>query len=766
MRRRAVITGMGVVCSAGADIVTFADNVAAGKPCFSHVEDPRIAHFRGRYAGIVNNLRLPAQAGSLSEPMELDRYTRLAILAAQQAMAQAGLGADRGRSAGLVFATCSGPMLTIENHYNAMLQAGAVPPASSYFSTRYFSAARILSHLFRISGPSVTVTTACSASINAIGTACDYINMGRLDTMLVGGSDSFSLTTLAGVGALKATCQETCAPFSRPVGMNLGEGAAFVVLEERDHALARGVPILAEILGFGSSNDAYHATSPDPAGRGPALAMARALKDAGVGAEAITYINAHGTGTEANDKAETKAVRRLFGDLAERIPMSSTKAVTGHCLGAAGMVELLATIVCGAKDVLPPTAHFSEPREGCLLDCVREPGRRWHPKGPFMKNNLAFGGNNASVIVSVGSPSSSTDALDRPAGAICITGIGVVSPAGVGIQPFMHMTGRSKSGTNAPQTAATVPVLDERAVDRRLDLRGMDRASQFAAVAAHQALTDASFGNRAADRADVGFFMNCGHGPAWAESEHITSLLHDNFPLGQLTSFPYVVPNSVTGNVCRALALAGHNNTLCLGQGAGLLGFPVAVNAVRNGRVSALLCGAADELSEAQQQYLHLSGFYQHARPAEAAVMVMLESEFSAATRGAKPLGYICGTASSVDIDGPVMYDSDSRTLASTVDKALSEAGITPKDVGIVCLNKGNAREAGVVRSMFGVEVETIDVSAAVGLAETSFPLLNLAYGILHPSLEGKGKENYILSLFCSANGSNVAVIAKSCPGR
>ncbi len=400
MRKRVVVTGMGVISSAGSTLESFARSLTEGKACFSRISDPRLAHLRAKYAGIITDFDEQEIRVAKALP-RLDRFHLLALAAANSALSNAALSPVQLSSRmGVIVGTCSGPMLSIERHYERIIKNNPAISQEEIFAKTYESAAKVLAYACGISGISATVVTACSASLGAIGLATDLIRLGAVDAMLVGGCDTFSPTTLAGFDGLKATCETPCAPFSKPFGLSLGEAAAFMVLEELDHARKRGAPIFSEIAGFGLSNDAYHCTSPDPSGSGQVHAMESALKDAGIAPGEIVYINAHGTGTEANDKTETKAVRRLFGAHAENIPISSTKSMVGHCLGAAGCLEAIATIVCMQRTkVYPPTANFSGPREGCSLDYVPDAGRPWTNRGPVMNNNFAFGGNNASMVM-------------------------------------------------------------------------------------------------------------------------------------------------------------------------------------------------------------------------------------------------------------------------------------------------------------------------------------------------------------------------------
>ncbi len=282
MRHRVVVTGMGAISSAGENCGSFCESVMHGDRAFSAIGRPHLAHFRATHAGLISDFdekkHIPSGPARI-----LDRFVHFAAAAAAEAIGQAGIEPARlSRAMGLVFATCSGPMQTIERRYASILAGIPEITKEELFSIRYYSGAKALAHLFGISGPSATVVTACSASAAAIGFAADLVRLGIVEVALAGGSDTFGETTLAGFDGLKATCEGTCAPFSRPVGLNLGEGAAFCVLENLSRARARNAMQYAEVLGFGLSNDAYHCTAPDPSGAGQSLAMERALYDAGV----------------------------------------------------------------------------------------------------------------------------------------------------------------------------------------------------------------------------------------------------------------------------------------------------------------------------------------------------------------------------------------------------------------------------------------------------------------------------------------------------
>ncbi|MGE5252783.1 MAG: beta-ketoacyl-[acyl-carrier-protein] synthase family protein, partial [Planctomycetaceae bacterium] len=251
---------------------------------------------------------------------------------------------------------------------------------------------------YQVLGPRATVATACSSSATAIGCGLDAVRSGESDVAVVGGSESLSEVTFGGFNSLRSVDEGYCRPFDlNRKGLSLGEGAAFLILEEAEHARKRGAKIHAELMGYGLSGDGQHMTAPDPEGQGAARAMREALKDAGVGPEEVGYINAHGTATPANDASETKAIKILFGERARQIPVSASKSMIGHCLGAAGALEAVATVLAIRADRIPPTIHYETPDPECDLDYVPNRARDAVVK-IALSNSFAFGGNNTALV--------------------------------------------------------------------------------------------------------------------------------------------------------------------------------------------------------------------------------------------------------------------------------------------------------------------------------------------------------------------------------
>lgn len=753
MSRRVVITGVGIVSSAGSDRASFLEAVAAGRSCLSPVNDPRYHPVIRVMAGLLRTLPdAPALPPDWPVP---DRFVHLALAAADQAMRQTGLTPDgMGRRAGVVVGTCSGPTTLIEEFYQSVLDGKTGLSAAQAFRTDYGSAARVLSQVFNLHGFSGTVTTACSAGLTAIGTGADLIRSGLCEVVLAGGADAYNISTQIGFDGLKAPSDGPSAPFSRPVGLCLGEGAAFLVLEEMICAQHRGSPVLGEILGFGTGNDAYHCSSPDPSGAGQSLAVVRALKDAGLDAGRIGYVNAHGTGTAANDKAETKALRRVFGARAAALPVSSQKAVFGHTLGAAGALETAATLLCQEAGVLPPTANFAGAREGCDLDYVPESGRPWpaDPQGSvWLKENFAFGGHDASLVLGEFRTGSGAREQAGPPARVCLAGIGVVSPGGVGRDAFARLLDGSGAvlqecspAGHASFKAALVPDNFDPALERRLGLRRMDRAAALGTVAAHMALAEATVALRPDMLAEVGLYLAHATASNAAEAAFVPDLLKHDYAIQSVADFPFVVPNATAGTISRTLGLKGHHAVFCSGEGAGLMSLVTGTLAVQNRHASCLLAGAVDVLrSRGWSVPLPAGGLV----PAEGAVFFLLEEEEHLRRRGGHSLGVVEGvavaaTAAKGWTEGPSRAEVD-RVAA----EALRQAGLEP---GRVAVATGPAADV--------TGGAPLAVMTQLGFAESCNPLFELAAALARPG----GGPDGILGSVSSRQGWTASVVVRA----
>ncbi len=407
MTRRVVITGLGAVTPLGNDVPTTWNSVIAGRSSAGPITQFDATGYKTRFACEVKDFDVTPLVGK-KEARRMDRFTQFAVSAAKQALDDSGVAVtpDDSWRAGVFIGTGIGGIGTLESEIRQLAVKG--PDRISPFLVPMMlpdTAASQVAIQFGLRGPNMAVVTACASGNNAIGEAVDCIRRDAADVMLAGGADAAIIPiALGGFANMTAISARNEAPqcASRPFdkdrdGFVIGEGAAVLVLEEAEHARARGAKIYGEVLGYGSSDDAYHVTAPEENGTGAAMAMRAALKQAGLRLDQIDYINAHGTSTPLNDRSETAAIKTVFGEAAYQVPISSTKSMTGHLLGAAGAVEALFCLKVINEGIIPPTINYEHPDPDCDLDYVPNTARQ-KPVNIVMSNSFGFGGHNAVVI--------------------------------------------------------------------------------------------------------------------------------------------------------------------------------------------------------------------------------------------------------------------------------------------------------------------------------------------------------------------------------
>ncbi len=398
-RRRVVITGLGVIASLGRSKEEFWDSLVRGSSGIGPIQilDPKRLRFPN--VAEVRGYR-PEDHFGHDQIVMLDRFTQFGLIAAQEAFQASAVDWSSALRdhAGIITGTAMGGQTTEDEAFVDLYLRGR--PRVQPLAIPRIMANALTSHLsmeYGITGPAFTLSTACSSANHAIGQAFWMVRDGLIDLAITGGSEApLSYGNLKAWEALRVVSPDTCRPFSRSRnGVILGEGSGVLILESQERARARGAEIYGEIVGFGMSSDAHHITQ--PASEGAAQAMRAALKDAGLNTESIGYINAHGTGTLANDPMETAAIKSVFGDHAGRLAVSSTKSMHGHALGAAGALEAVATVLSLRYGIIPPTANFTEPDPACDLDVVPNVARKTYCEYA-LSNSFAFGGLNAVLV--------------------------------------------------------------------------------------------------------------------------------------------------------------------------------------------------------------------------------------------------------------------------------------------------------------------------------------------------------------------------------
>lgn len=407
MNNRVVITGMGAITPIGNDVASYWDGLIEGKNGIDFITHFDTEKFKVKLAAEVKNF-IPENYMDRKEAKRMDRYCQFAMAAAKEAIENSGLDLENENRyrMGVLIGSGIGGLATIEKEVKTLVEKGPnrVSPLFIPMAISNMAAGNVAIK-YGAKGICSCVVTACASGTNAIGDAFHLIRNGVSDVMITGGAEG-SITELALAGFTNLTAlsnsndpDRASTPFDKErSGFVMGEGAGIVILESLEHALNRGAKIYAEVVGYGATGDAYHMTSPAPDGEGGARAMQLAIEDAGIDKSDISYINAHGTSTPLNDKFETAAIKAVFGEQAYKVPVSSTKSMTGHLLGAAGAIEAIACAKALEEGIIPPTIGYSNPDPDCDLDCVPNKARKAELQYA-LSNSLGFGGHNATIIL-------------------------------------------------------------------------------------------------------------------------------------------------------------------------------------------------------------------------------------------------------------------------------------------------------------------------------------------------------------------------------
>jgi 3-oxoacyl-[acyl-carrier-protein] synthase II len=407
-KRRVVVTGLGIVSPVGNDVRSAWGSILAGRSGIAPVTRFDTTKFPTHFGGEIRELDL-AQYMSPKEARRMDAFMQYGVVAGVQAMRDSGLAVTEANSPriGVLMGSGMGGLESIEDTYNKFLETHSPKKVSPFFipASIINLVSGHLSIAFNLTGPNLAVATACTTSTHAIGLAARLIQYGDADAMLAGGSEMATCVTgMSGFAQAKALSQRNDDPqgASRPWdkdrdGFVMGDGAGAMMLEEYEQAKARGANIYAEVQGFGMSGDAFHVTAPPENGEGARKAMVNTLADAKINADQVQYVNAHATSTELGDRAETTAIHRAFGPAAAKLAVSSTKSMTGHLLGAAGVVEAIFCVLALRDQIAPPTINLDQPGEGCDLDYVPKHARQMAIQYA-LSNSFGFGGTNGSLI--------------------------------------------------------------------------------------------------------------------------------------------------------------------------------------------------------------------------------------------------------------------------------------------------------------------------------------------------------------------------------
>jgi 3-oxoacyl-[acyl-carrier-protein] synthase II len=555
--RDVVVTGIGAVSALAGDVPGLWEAVASGRQGIGPIGRFPTGGFRVHTGAVVGSCAGP-RPGDPTLSVALCRD--FALAAGREALSSAGLDEapiDPARIA-LVFGSGLGDLA-------APIHTIAVE----------------LAEALGIAGPRLTVSTACSSSTGAIGLGRELLALHAADVVLAGGADVLSPEVFAGFHALGVLTPDACAPFSLPFGTTLGEGAGFLVLERGTDARRRGAAVFVNLAGFGLSGDAYHETSPDPKGAGVERAIRAALGDAALGAVDIGYVNAHGSGTEANDPAEWRGIQRALGHHAGDIPVSSTKGALGHAQGAAGALEAIVTIEAMTHDAVPPTLNFTTARRHAPSDPVPGPRPRPGAIRHALSLNAAFGGANAALVLS----RTAGERVARARRPVHALGLGLVGPWGL-----------ASDATGAGKRTGAVPPFDLAPLVPNADPRGLDPMTRFLTAAAALALRDAGIALRGALRDRAGLLVGQLEGSPSSHADFRRSIDEHGLAHLSATAFARIVLNAAAGACSKLLALRGPLTAISTGAGSGLVAIVLAAELLSTrDDVDLMVAGGVDE---------------------------------------------------------------------------------------------------------------------------------------------------------------------------
>lgn len=747
MSKRVVVTGLGLICALGNNTEECWNAAVNG---VTGIRPVKSVNAEGCYANLGAEVDAPNEALSNED---YDRSSLLCIKAAGEALKDSGYevteeNADR---IGVIIGNCVGGAVSIDKYYTAKKNGGG--KNTDVLKMPAAALANNVAFHFGLNGTTANIVNACAAGTISLSYAVDLIRSGKADAFVAGGSDSFSSLAFAGFHALHALDAESCSPFNRSSGITLGEGAGILIVESYEHAKARGAKIYCEVLGSGVSSDAHHITAPDPEGKGQMLAIGRAVENSGLSANDIDYINAHGTGTAKNDEAEFLSLHTLFGEN-DHLSVSSTKSMTGHCLGAAGSIEAVFTVKSVCEGIVPPTIGYTEENLKTLkekagnIDFVPNTKREKEIKFAA-SNSFAFGGNNASIVFAK-EPREIPDRTNKE--RIFITGLGeLVSTPTVEINPNDYKEHGIKMAF----------------------YRKLDRFSQLQLISGMMALKDADITISEENEKDIGIVVGTADGPLTEVYNFQKTVCENGTASGSAFAFPNTVYNAAGGYFSIFAGIKGYNVTNANSIQAGLQSLCYAADVIRNGDESIMIATGTDENTEVTGYLYDTLGVLSKDMLGEGSVSIVLESETSADKRGAKKYAELAGWASAhKSVEFGTLKGSESA-LKEAILGACKSAGITPKDIDGIFgfaneIPEVDEIEKKVFSDIFGegskvLEENLIEVKLDIGEARAAAAAEQAATAARYIS---KGWRDFkcVLAVSFGVGGQYSAVILKNPP--
>lgn len=766
---RCVVTGLGVICAIGNNVEETWKNALNS---VSGIHKTTSVDTKNCYADLAAEVNCDS-LDAIDAPEEKDRASKLCIKAANEALKDANLGnfGDDQRVA-VIIGSCVGGVISVEHYHQNGRPAADIPkmPIASIASQ--------VAETCGAGGIVTNVANACAAGTISIALACDLIRAGRADVVIAGGADSFAAVPYSGFLSLHALDENGCSPFNHCNGITLGEGAGIVVVESYEHAQKRGAKQYCEVLGSGVTSDAHHITAPREDGLCLTEAMSRAVKNSGIKKSDIGYLNAHGTGTGKNDNAEINAFGKFFAEENPTISVSSTKVMTGHCLGAAGAIEAVFSIKALTTNTVLPTLHYTAEDSEALkakvgqMDFVQNT-----PKSKelncVMSNNVAFGGTNASIVFS----KMAGDVVKQPAKGkkIAVTGIGIVSPLGNSKQAYLDAV-KNDAKPESASVHSTITNDDYKELGIKLAFyRKLDNLGQLQTVSGMRALQDANFSVTDDNAKDVGIIVGTSEGGLGATYDFEELIAEQGNANGSAFKFPHTVYNAAGGYLSICSGIKGYGVTITTGPVSGLDSIGYSMSVIYDGQESAMMATGSDEnlpiITEFAQKlnvaadkvvapFDNAEGFV----VGDGSVSIMMETEEYAKARDAKVYCYALGYGNGRKNVKFGKVAGSGEALDNAINDALKDAGLAVADIDAVCgfadgFKTVDDIEKESLARVFGDKLETLplfEVKERVGEGRAASATLAAAEAALLLSGEMESDNAYFVAKDGSVSRKNV----------
>lgn len=771
---RCVVTGLGVICAIGNNVEETWKNALAS---VSGIHKTTSVDTDKCYADLAAEVHCDT-LDEVEAPEEKDRVSKLCIKAANEALQDAGLGrfADDARVS-VIIGSCVGGVLSVEHYHQNGKDANDIPkmPIASIASQ--------VAEMCGAGGIVTNVANACAAGTISIALACDLIRAGRADVVVAGGADSFAAVPYSGFLSLHALDENGCSPFNHCNGITLGEGAGIVIVESFEHAQKRNAKTYCEVLGAGVTSDAHHITAPREDALCLTEAMERAVKNSGIQKSGIGYVNAHGTGTGKNDNAEITAFQKFFAAENPTVSVSSTKVMTGHCLGAAGAIEAVFSIKALTTDTVLPTLHYSAEDSEALkskvgqMDFVQNVPHAKELKC-VMSNNVAFGGTNASIVFSKEAGNVSKQPCRGK--KIAVTGLGIVCPLGNSKAAYLAAVEKDAK----PETASvrsTIALDDYKELGIKMAFyRKLDNLGQLQTVSGMRSLQDADFKVTEENAKDIGIIVGTSEGGLGATYDFEELIAKLGNAQGSAFKFPHTVYNAAGGYLSICSGIKGYGVTITTGPVSGLDSIGYAMNVIHDGQESAMMATGTDENLPIIEEFVEKLGVaadkpvepYSNANGfviGDGSVSILMETEDFAKARQAKVYCYALGYGNGRKNVKFGKVEGSGEALDKAILDALADARISADEIDAVCGFANGCRkiddiERNALNRVFGERLASIpvfEVKERIGEGRAGASALAAAEAALLLSGELPGDHAYFIGKDGAVSKKWVAAEAK-----